>query len=152
MLPTLRVGQTVTTDNTALRSHPPSIGQIVVFHPPLGADSPNKACGDPHQGAGHPQACDQPTPSPSAEEFIKRVVGLPGDRIAIVDGHVIRNGVREPDPYITACGSGSGCNFRESIVIPPGEFFVLGDNRGQSDDSRFWGPVKRAWIIGVVVH
>ena len=63
---------------------------------------------------------------------------------------MIRNGAREPDPYIYQCGGGPDCNFPKPIVIPPGEYFVLGDNRGESDDSRFWGPIRRAWIIGVV--
>jgi signal peptidase I len=152
MLPTLHIGQTVISDNAAMRAHPPALGQIIVFHPPLGADPANPKCGDARQGFGHAQACDRPTPTASAQTFIKRVVGLPGDRIAIVDGHVIRNGAREQDSYTTPCGASPDCNFPKPIVIPPGEYFVLGDNRGESDDSRFWGPVKRAWIIGVVLR
>jgi signal peptidase I len=42
------------------------------------------------------------------------------------------------------------CNFPKPIVVPAGDYFMLGDNRRASDDSRFWGPVKRSWIIGVV--
>jgi signal peptidase I len=147
MVPTLKIGQRILANR--LINHP-SVGDIVVFHPPKGADpTTNPICGNPGQGAGHSQACDQPTPGQSSQTFIKRVVGGPGDRISIVDGHVIRNGVREKDAYIEQCGSDSSCNFREPIVVPPGHYFMMGDNRGASDDSRFWGPVPDNWIIGV---
>jgi signal peptidase I len=150
MEPTLKIGQTITSNNAAIRAHPPALGDIIVFHPPAGADPANAQCGDRDQGTGHPQACAQPTTAESSQTFIKRVVAGPGDTISIVNGHVIRNGVREQDPYIYQCGGGPDCNFPKPIVIPAGQYFVLGDNRGLSDDSRFWGPVKRAWIIGVV--
>jgi signal peptidase I len=149
MVPTLDPGQRVLTNR--LVNHP-SLGDIVVFHPPEGATPPsngNPVCGNPTQGGGQSQACDSPTPAESNQTFIKRVVGVPGDRIQIVDGHVIRNGVQEKDSYIEQCGTDSSCNFRTPIVIPPGEYFMMGDNRGASDDSRFWGPVPDKWVIGV---
>jgi signal peptidase I len=147
MVPTLAVGQRILTNR--LISHP-SVGDIVVFHPPHGADLSNPACGNPNEGGGHSQACDLPTAAESGQTFVKRVVGGPGDRIQIVDGHVYRNGVREKDPYIEQCGAGdSSCNFRTPIVVPPGDYFMMGDNRGASDDSRFWGPVPDKWVIGV---
>jgi signal peptidase I len=151
MLPTLRVGQIVVSDNAALREHPPALGAIVALHPPAGADSVDFRCGTPEEGVGHPRACGQPTPGESGQTFIKRVVGLPGDRIAIVHGVVIRNGRPEPHTYkVSPCTEPSACNFPESITIPAGEYFVLGDNRGASADSRYWGPVKRSWLIGLV--
>jgi signal peptidase I len=146
MEPTLAIGQRVLTNR--LVSHP-SIGDIVVFHPPHGADVGDGVCGNGATGGGHPAACDAPTPGESSQTFIKRVVAGPGDRISIVNGHVIRNGVREKDSYIEPCQSGSDCNFPKTIVIPPGDYFMMGDNRGFSDDSRFWGPVPDKWIIGV---
>ncbi len=63
-------------------------------------------------------------------------------------GHVIRNGTREKDAYIASCSAGEDCNFPTPIVIPPGDYFMMGDNRGDSDDSRYWGPVPGNWIIG----
>jgi signal peptidase I len=146
MVPTLSVGQRVLTNR--LINHP-SVGDIVVFHPPHGADSLQPVCGSPNQGAGHPQACDTPTPQESSQTFIKRVVGGPGDRIQIINGHVIRNGVPEKDSYTIPCGTDPTCNFRTPIVIPPGDYFMMGDNRGASDDSRFWGPVPDKWVIGI---
>jgi signal peptidase I len=147
MEPTLTIGQRVLANR--LIDHP-SVGDIVVFHPPQGADGAG-TCGNSNQGAdsNHGQACDQPTPQESDQTFIKRVVGGPGDVIRIIDGHVYRNGARENDSYTNACGGGSICNFPTAIKIPPGDYFMMGDNRGESDDSRFWGPVPDKWIIGV---
>jgi signal peptidase I len=146
MLPTVSVGQRVLANR--LDTHP-SLYDIVVFHPPRGADPAVPVCGDPQQGAGHLQACDQPTQAQSSQTFIKRVVGLPGDVLRIRNGHVYRNGVKEQDSYTEPCGGGPDCNFPRPIRVPPGHYFMMGDNRGESDDSRFWGPVPQQWIIGV---
>jgi signal peptidase I len=146
MVPTLIPGQRVLTNR--LINHP-SVGDIVVFHPPAGADPITPVCGNPNQGAGHPQACNQPTAAESKQTFIKRVVGGPGDVISIQNGHVYRNGVPEKDAYIEPCGADPSCTFRVPIKIPPGDYFMMGDNRGASDDSRFWGPVPDKWVIGV---
>ena len=146
MVPTLTPGQRVLTNR--LINHP-SVGDIVVFHPPAGADPVTPDCANPDQGAGHSQACDRPTTGQSAQTFIKRVVAGPGDTIYILNGHVYRNGVREHDPYIEPCGPDPSCTFRTPIKIPAGDYFMMGDNRGASDDSRFWGPVPDKWVIGV---
>lgn len=66
--------------------------------------------------------------------------------ISLVNGYVIRNGVRRAEPYIAACGVGAECSFPTPIRVPAGEYYLLGDNRGLSDDSR------GAWILGTVVH
>ncbi len=146
MEPTLAIGQRVLTNRLDTS---PSLGDVVVFHPPHGADPLSPVCGSPTQGDGHGQACDTPTSSESTQTFIKRVVGMPGDHISIRGGRVYRDGVREPDSYIRPCGSDGSCNFPKTITVPPGHYFMMGDNRGQSDDSRFWGPVPDQWIIGV---
>jgi signal peptidase I len=83
--------------------------------------------------------------------FLKRIVAGPGDTITIRAGHLIRDGVAVAEPYATACPSGQSlCDCARSARIPPGHWFVLGDNRFNSQDSRFWGPVASSWIIGVV--
>src|SRR5438270_5868250 len=76
MYPTLKRGQRVLTNR--LINHP-SVGDIVVFHPPAGADPEPPVCGDPNQGASHTQACDRPTAAESKQTFIKRVGAGPGD-------------------------------------------------------------------------
>ena len=147
MVPTLQVGQRVLTNR--LIDHP-SIGDIVVFHPPHGADLGAGVCGNPNQGGGHTQLCGTPTPQQSQQTFIKRVVAGPDDTVQLINGHVYRNGVREKDSYIVPCSADTpSCTFRTPIRIPPGDYFMMGDNRPDSEDSRYWGPVPDNWIIGV---
>jgi signal peptidase I len=146
MEPTLDINQRVLVNR--LVNHP-SLYDVVVFHPPKGADPLTPVCGAPSEGPAHGQACDVPTPGESTQTFIKRVVGLPGDTIYIKNGHVYRDGKKEQDSYIEQCGADPSCNLRKPIKIPPGHYFMMGDNRGESDDSRFWGPVPDNWIIGV---
>ncbi|HEY7892126.1 MAG TPA: signal peptidase I [Solirubrobacteraceae bacterium] len=149
MEPTLAVGQRILVDRIGNALDGPRVGEIAVFHPPRWADQ-SAVCGPhPHKVAPGGEACA----SPVAEEdtstnFIKRIVAGPGDVIAVREGHVYRNGKRESDPYIRECGRVPECNFPAPIKIPPGHWFMMGDNRGDSDDSRFWGPVPTSWIIG----
>jgi signal peptidase I len=148
MIPTLAIGQRVLVNR--LVSHP-TVGDVVVFHPPHGADPANPICGSSSEGSGHAAPCGVPTTTESAQTFIKRVVAGPGDRISVAGGHVIRNGKPEQDSYIAQCAPDSPvpCTFRTPITVPPGDYFMMGDNRGDSDDSRLWGPVPDKWIIGV---
>ncbi|MGP0051513.1 MAG: signal peptidase I [Solirubrobacteraceae bacterium] len=146
MVPTLAIGQRVLANRL---DTDPSIGDVVVFHPPHGADPATPVCGSSAEGSGHTQACDVPTQAESSQTFIKRVVAVGGDRVSIVDGHVFLNGVEEKAPYAQPCNTPGFCDFPQTITIPPGHYFMMGDNRDESDDSRFWGPVPQKWIIGV---
>jgi signal peptidase I len=150
MLPTLHINQRVLVDRIGSHFSSPGVGDIVVFHPPADYAA---GCANPSEGQSDPagansKACDVAARRESSETFIKRVVGLPGDRISIRGGHVIRNGTAEQDPYIAACAGSGSCDFRGTITIPRNDYYMMGDNRGESDDSRFWGPVPRSWIIG----
>ncbi len=150
MLPTLHIDQRVLVDRIGSNFISPKVGQIIVFHPPSNYQA---GCVDPNQGenqAGEDaaQPCGVPWSQESSQTFIKRVVGLPGDHISIRNGHVIRNGIQEKDPYIEPCGADGSCNFLRPIVVPKNDYYMMGDNRGESDDSRFWGPVPKSWIIG----
>lgn len=147
MEPTLKVGQRVLVDRIGMHFGDPHVGEIVVFHPPR--DAEQEICGPaPHMVTPGAAACAAPVPLQSSVNFIKRIVAGPGDVISIREGHVIRNGKRESDSYIRACGGSSECNFPVPIRVPAGHWFMMGDNRGESDDSRFWGPVPTGWIIG----
>ncbi len=152
MEPTLAIGQRILVNRVGAGSQNLHIGEIVVFHPPAGyaQGCANQVQGEDSAGQPGARACDLAGRHPSSLTFVKRVVGLPGDRISIRGGHVIRNGVREHDAYIRSCGSQAICNFSGTITIPRREYFMMGDNRGESDDSRFWGPVRSSWIIGKV--
>jgi signal peptidase I len=147
MEPTLEVGQRVLVDRIGMHFSEPKIGEVVVFHPPK--DAEQQVCGPaPHMVTPGGAACDAPEPQQASVNFIKRIVAGPGDTLYIKEGHAYVNGKREKDPYITPCGGSSECNFPTPIKIPAGHWFMMGDNRGESDDSRFWGPVPTSWIIG----
>jgi signal peptidase I len=144
MVPTLVIGQRVLVNRIGNRFGDPNIGDVTVFHPPSGAEHANE-CGVPHKDD---QPCPAPTKTKADTNFIKRIVAGPGDTIAIVDGRVVLNGKRQDEPFIRPCAGGDQCNFPTPITIPADHYFMMGDNRGASDDSRYWGPVPREWIIG----
>jgi signal peptidase I len=143
MEPTLDVGERVLVNRVNYKLSDPDRGDIIVFHPPEGAVN-GKTCGISHPGD---QPCPRPTDKRASVNFIKRVVAVPGDTLAIREGHAVVNGKLQREPFAAPCGGGQ-CTLERPIKIPPGHFFMMGDNRGASDDSRFWGPVPEKWIIG----
>jgi signal peptidase I len=156
MAPTLEVGQRVLVNRFSHRvGADPKLNDITVFMPPSGAERDGDQCGvagegPSNMGSQSERSCSRPSPGTGPQAFIKRVVGMPGDRIGVRDGRVVRNGTPAPEPFAVACGGGQECDLDE-IVIPSGHYFLMGDNRGNSDDSRYWGPVPRAQIIGRAV-
>lgn len=119
MAPQIASGEIVLINTMAYRFGAPQRGEIIAFH---------------HDGA---------TP----EIFIKRIIGIPGDRIRIENGTVFRNGKRLDEPYVRYRDTRS---FPE-VVVPPGSLYVLGDNRVKSDDSRFWGFVPESAVLGQAI-
>jgi signal peptidase I len=82
-------------------------------------------------------------PNPDAIPYIKRVIGLPGDQVHIADGKIYIDGQQMLEPYLSATTSRGG-----DWTVPEGNFFVMGDNRNNSSDSRTWGFVPFENIIG----
>jgi signal peptidase I len=146
MRPTLPIGSRVAVEPGLA----PRVGDIVVFHAPAGAVPATPICGAAAEGTGFTQPCGVSTPRSSRVVFIKRIVAGPGDLVLIRGGRAVVNGVSRPAPFAAPC-DGPGCNFPAPIRVPPGHYYVLGDNRQGSDDSRFWGPVPASSILGVVV-
>ncbi len=83
-------------------------------------------------------------PDDPTRSFVKRIVGVPGDTVEIARGVVLIDGQILIEPYLVRPDSSS----MEPVVVPEGSYFVLGDNRGASDDSRSWGVVPAENVIG----
>jgi signal peptidase I len=131
------------------RTHP-QIGEVVVFYLPAGAEE--GACGEALIGG---RACTDPLPGTTKAKLtsFKRIVGLPGDSIAIRDGRVIRDGQPESEPPILPCGKDekTECEFPTPITVPAGHYYVMADNRGLAkEDSRIFGAVPQEYILGTV--
>ena len=106
------------------------------------------------------QPCNKPTEGRSEQNFIKRLIAVGGDKLIVWRGCAIVNGealesINEDSTATRSCDrwrAGLTTKQRERlpdpITIPPDHYFMMGDNRGASDDSRFWGPIPREWIIG----
>jgi signal peptidase I len=129
------------------------VGEIVVFHPPLNAATFSCA----RSGEGHPggAACAEAEPQDEPGLFVKRIVAGPRDRLYIRRGHLLRAAAGHRrfkiarEPWARGCDV-SFCNFPTPITVPAHFWFLMGDNRGASDDSRFWGAIPTSWIVGIV--
>lgn len=143
MEPTLDVNERVLVNRVNYHFSDPDRGDIVVFHPPKGAEG--NICGTTHS---EEQPCPRPTTDRADVNFIKRVVAVPGDTLSIEQGRAVVNGKPQKEGFAAPCAGASDCTYSQPIKIPPNHFFMMGDNRGASDDSRFWGPVPKQWIIG----
>jgi signal peptidase I len=128
MVPTFLSGEYVLTDKVSYKIGEPQRGDVVVFHAPEAAQCP--------KGTG----CD----------FIKRVLALPGDTVEIKNDSVIVNGQTLNEPYIPdeyEILPGAYTKNR-AVTLGPNEYFVSGDNRPYSSDSRAWGPITKDEIVG----
>jgi signal peptidase I len=132
MVPTLKPDDRVLVTRIPYYFHDPERGDIVVFEDPNPSDAPDRGV---IGGALHWLIQKIGVEKPDNEDFIKRVIGLPGDRITVKHGDVFVNDKKLAEPYLTQSTrwpEGVG-----TVKVPPGMLFVMGDNRGNSLDSRY---------------
>jgi signal peptidase I len=146
MLPTLRGSEPLDIDFEAYDRAAPSLEDIVALQGPRSTSI--TGC----RGGRRPLSpCGTPAGTYGEMFLIKRIVAGPGDTIAVArDGRVIRNGTPLPEPYVRRCVRFDRCAMPRPITVPAGHYFVLGDNRPNSTDSRYWGPVPRFALDGRV--
>ncbi|MEA2901988.1 MAG: signal peptidase [Actinomycetota bacterium] len=143
MIPQLNVGDRVVVSKLAYRLHDPHRGDIVVF------DAPNQVAVKDDQGLpgkvvkGILESIGLSTPS--TEEYIKRVIGLPGDKVEGRDGRVYVNDRELVEPYLP---QGPTTRDFEPVELGADQLWVMGDNRENSSDSRVFGPIPEDTIVG----
>lgn len=128
MVPNFQSGEYVLTDKVSYRFRNPERGEVIVFHAPEAAQCP--------KGTG----CD----------FIKRVLALPGETVAVANDSIIVNGVPLDESYIPENFETLAGEFTRgrTITLGPDEYMAIGDNRPYSSDSRAWGPITKDDIVG----
>jgi signal peptidase I len=119
MQPGLNTNEYVVVNKMAYLFHAPERGDVIVFH----------------------------FPRDTRQDFIKRIIGIPGDTVQIDSTHVWVNGVLLNEPYISAPANPVAKIWK----VPPGDYIVMGDNRLVSDDSRYWDYVPKDFIVGKAV-
>lgn len=142
MLPQLQIDDRVVVSKISYKLHDPRRGDIVVFDAPGGEpkdDSPLPArvVRSVVQSIG--------LAAPSTDEYIKRVVALPSERVEGHDGKVFVDGKELVEPYLPA---GTRTADFTAVVVPPDTLWVMGDNRGNSADSRIFGPIPQSTVVG----
>lgn len=130
MYPTLKNGDRVLVNKLSYRLHDVNRGDVVVFERP------------------------ESEAASTIPDLIKRVIGLPGDSVAFDDGHVFINGTQLEEPYLppgvttTADFAPNHCPLDAPCLVPAGDVWVMGDNRNDSKDSRYFGPIPESSIVG----
>jgi len=136
MEPTLQVGDRILVNKLSYHLHGVGRGDIVVFSRP-----PAENCG-----------------GPEVNDLVKRVVGLPGETLSLSGGHVYVDGRALDESWLPASAQGvtrpgpggTLYSLQHAYKVPADDYFVMGDNRTDSCDSRYWGPIPKSLIVGKV--
>lgn len=123
MFPTLHTGDYIITNKIGYRFNEPKRGQIIVFK----------------------------NPREESQDFIKRIIAVPGDTVKVQDGHIFVGNKMLDEPYLDSSIitlPGSFLREDQEILVPPDRYIVIGDNRMASSDSREWGFITKEEIIG----
>jgi signal peptidase I len=145
MLPQLQVGDRIVVSKLAYKLHDPRRGDIVVFDAPTPVLKPSVG-GVERVVRGLLQTVG--LAAPSTDEFVKRVIGLPGETVEGHDGHVFVDGKQVVEPYLPL---GTTTSDFVAITVPADRLWVMGDNRGNSSDSRVFGTIRQSTIVGRAV-
>jgi len=145
MLPQLQINDRVVVSKLAYRLHDPRRGDIVVFDEP-GPREPDDSSLPEKVGRGLLQSIG--LAAPSTDEYIKRVIALPGERVEGRAGHVYVDGRQVVEPYLPP---GATTTDFPPVVVGPGTLWVMGDNRSNSEDSRVFDPIPESDVVGRAV-
>lgn len=147
MVPQLKVNDRVVVSKLAYRFHLPRRGDIIVFDAPPSEQAPR--LGDHNAVAQAIRSVGEAIGVLQVKtEFIKRVIALPGETVEGRDGHVYVNGEFLYEPYLPR---GILTSSFGPVKVPAGQLWVMGDNRDDSRDSRFFGPIPRSKVVGRTV-
>ncbi|TSC66544.1 MAG: signal peptidase I [Microgenomates group bacterium Gr01-1014_80] len=125
MVPAFHDGDFILTDKVSYRVTGPKVGDVIVLKDPLD----------------------------ESKDFIKRIIATSGQTLKVEKNSIFINGRPLDENYLpgnTLTRNGQFLHEGESVIVAPGEYFVFGDNRGHSSDSREWGPIKKEAIVGKV--
>ncbi|KKQ83817.1 MAG: Signal peptidase I [Candidatus Woesebacteria bacterium GW2011_GWB1_38_8] len=147
MMPNFPDSEYLLTEKVSYYLHTPVRGDVVVFTPPSQSGDLNSIdCG----------VIKSTPPTDISDEYIKRVIAVPGERVMVRKGRVYINGELLKEPYIPESVTTEAKSFLcegQEYTVPSDKLFVMGDNREHSSDSRYWGPIPkksisgRAWVI-----
>ena len=151
MVPQLEINDKILVSRISYRLHPIHRGDVIVFPEPPGAHLEGLSSPSPGGLSGVFHAVGQRLGLvPRNDELIKRVIGLPGETVEARSNHIYIDGRLLVEPYIAPAPEYSTTDFGP-VRVPKGDVWVMGDNRQDSEDSRYFGAVRETTVVGRAV-